>query len=98
VSCLVVASARSAGPTRHDYIFYFTKNVYTYIYNLYFILKTFDDDVLLVKQLHLVSLILLPSGYEFKPHLMHNFLTFYADLIKWADGLTGWPDTINRLA
>jgi hypothetical protein len=26
----VVASARSAGPARHDYIFYF-KNVYTYI-------------------------------------------------------------------
>jgi hypothetical protein len=21
-----------------------------------------------------------------------HFLTFYADLIKWADGLTGWPD------
>jgi hypothetical protein len=22
---------------------------------------------------------------------LHRFLTFYADLIKWADGLTGWP-------
>jgi hypothetical protein len=27
-----------------------------------------------------------------RTHLLHNFLTFYADLIKWADGLTGWPD------
>ena len=27
----VVASARSAGPARHDYIFLFYKNVYTYI-------------------------------------------------------------------
>jgi hypothetical protein len=26
------------------------------------------------------------------------FLTFYADLIKWADGLTGWPDTVSRPA
>jgi hypothetical protein len=31
---------------------------------------------------------------EFKPHLLHRFLTFYADLIKWADGLMGWPDTV----
>jgi hypothetical protein len=22
----------------------------------------------------------------------------YADLIKWIDGLTGWPDTVSRLA
>jgi hypothetical protein len=26
------------------------------------------------------------------------FLTFYADLIKWIDGLTGWPDTVSRPA
>jgi hypothetical protein len=24
------------------------------------------------------------------------FLTFYGDLIKWVDGLTGWPDTVSR--
>jgi uncharacterized protein YeaC (DUF1315 family) len=24
---------------------------------------------------------------EFKPHLLHRFLTFYADLTKWPDGL-----------
>jgi hypothetical protein len=23
------------------------------------------------------------------PHLLHRFLTFYADLIKWTDRLTG---------
>jgi hypothetical protein len=23
------------------------------------------------------------------PHLLHRFLTFYTDLIKWVDGLTG---------
>jgi hypothetical protein len=49
-SCRVwdVASARSADPTRHDYIFiYFTKLVY--MYNLYSILKTIDHDVLLVR-------------------------------------------------
>jgi hypothetical protein len=26
------------------------------------------------------------------------FLTFYADLIKWIDGLTGWSDTVSRPA
>jgi hypothetical protein len=25
-------------------------------------------------------------------------LTFYVDLIKWADGLTGWSGTVNRPA
>jgi hypothetical protein len=24
-----------------------------------------------------------------------SFLTFYADLIKWTDGLTGWPGTVS---
>jgi hypothetical protein len=24
------------------------------------------------------------------------FLIFYVDLIKWADGLTDWPDTVSR--
>jgi hypothetical protein len=23
------------------------------------------------------------SGHGFEPHLLHHFLTFYADLIKW---------------
>jgi hypothetical protein len=23
------------------------------------------------------------------------FLIFYVDLIKWTDGLTGWPDTVG---
>jgi hypothetical protein len=30
---------------------------------------------------------LLPSGHELELHLLHRFLTFYADLIKWANGL-----------
>jgi hypothetical protein len=25
-------------------------------------------------------------------------LTFYADLIKWANGITGWSDTFSRPA
>jgi hypothetical protein len=29
-------------------------------------------------------------------HLLHQFLTFYDDLIKWSDGLTGWSDTDSR--
>jgi hypothetical protein len=33
-----------------------------------------------------------------RTHLLHRFLTFYADLIKWIDGLTGWPDTVSRSA
>jgi hypothetical protein len=39
-----------------------------------------------------------PLGHGFESHLLHCFLTFYADLIKWADGLTGWPDTVSRSA
>jgi hypothetical protein len=34
VGAWVVASARSAGPTRHDY-FLFYKNSYIHMYNLY---------------------------------------------------------------
>jgi hypothetical protein len=26
------------------------------------------------------------------------FLTFYADLIKWANGLTGWSGKVSRSA
>jgi hypothetical protein len=59
------------------------------MYNLYSILKTTEHDVLLVRRFYLVSLTLLSSGRVFEPHLMHRFLTFYADLIKWPDGLTG---------
>jgi hypothetical protein len=29
-----------------------------------------------------VSPVLLPSRHGFEPHLLHCFLTFYADLIK----------------
>jgi hypothetical protein len=59
------------------------------MYNLYSILKTPKHDVLLVRRLHPVSPTLLPSRRGFKPHLMHRFLKFYADLTKWPDGLTG---------
>jgi hypothetical protein len=31
---------------------------------------------------------LVSSGHEFEPHLMHRFLTFYVDLIKWTHRLT----------
>ena len=36
------------------------------------------------------------QGMSFKPHLLHRFLTFYVDLIKWINGLTSWPDTVSR--
>jgi hypothetical protein len=52
----------------------------------------------MVKHLHPVSPALLPSVHGFEPHFLHRFLTFYADLIKWADGLTGWPDTVSKPA
>jgi hypothetical protein len=34
----------------------------------------------------------LGCGGEFKPHLLHRFLIFYADLTKWPDGLTDRAD------
>jgi hypothetical protein len=77
-------------------IFLFYKKTYIPIYNLYSILKTSYHDVLLVRQFHPLSPALLPSGHGFESHLLHRFLTFYADLIKWVDGLTGWPDTVSR--
>ena len=77
--------------------FYFTKKR-IYIYILYSILKTSEHDVLLIIQLYLVSPALFLSGHGFKPHLLHRFLTFYADLIKWTDELTSWPDTVSRPA
>jgi hypothetical protein len=45
-----------------------------------------------------VSPALLPSGHGFEPNLLHHFLTFYADLIKWIDRLTGRPDIVSRAA
>jgi hypothetical protein len=33
-----------------------------------------------------------------RTHLLHRFLTFYVDLIKWDDELIGWPDTVSRPA
>jgi hypothetical protein len=32
-------------------------------------------------------LIVVEIGHGFEPQLLHLFLTFYDDLIKWADGL-----------
>jgi hypothetical protein len=77
-------------------IFFILQKTYIHVYNLYSILKTSEHDVVLVRQLHPVSHALLPSGHEFEPYLLHRFLTFYADLIKWADGLTGWSGTVSR--
>jgi hypothetical protein len=42
-----------------------------------------------------VSPALLSLGCGFEPHLVHRFFTFYADLIKWPDGLMGQPDMDN---
>ena len=68
------------------------------MYISYSILKTPEHDVLMVRRLHPMSSALLPSGRGFKPHLLHRFLTFYADLTKWSDGLTGWPGTVRAAA
>jgi hypothetical protein len=68
------------------------------MYSLYSILKTLEHDVLLVRRLYPVSLALLPPWRGFKLHLLHRFLTFYANLTKWPDGLTGRPSTVNRPA
>jgi hypothetical protein len=48
--------------------------------------------------LSIVSSALFPSGHWFETHLLNRFLTFYVDLIKWVDGLTGRPDTVSRPA
>jgi hypothetical protein len=79
-----------------DTIFFILQKTYIYI-QFIFNIKKFEHDVLLVKQLHLVSPALL-SGHGFELPSLHYFLTFYADLIKWADGLTGWPGTVSRPA
>jgi hypothetical protein len=52
-SCCVwpVASGRSAGPARHDYIYFILQKTYIHMYNLYSILKTYKHDVLLVRWL-----------------------------------------------
>jgi hypothetical protein len=67
-----VASAHSAGPAQHDYIFYFTK-IHIYICTIY------EHDVLLVRRLHPLSLPLLPPGHRFIPHLQHRFL----NILHW---------------
>jgi hypothetical protein len=66
-------------------IFFILKKTYIHIHNLYSILKTSEYDVLLVRQLYLMYVALLQSRHGFKPHFLHHFLTFYVDLIKWAD-------------
>jgi hypothetical protein len=72
--------------------------MYIHIYNLYSILKISEHNVLLVRQLHPATLVLLPTRHGLEPHLLHHFLTFYTHLIEWADGLTGVPDTVSRSA
>jgi hypothetical protein len=86
----VVASVHSAGPARHDYIFYF-KKTYIHIYNLYSILKTFEHDVLLVRQLHPVSPALLLSirGWFRIPPLapFFNILHWFNQMSRRANGM-----------
>jgi hypothetical protein len=81
-----IASARSAGPARHDYIFYFTKNhIYTYVQFIFNIENTW----VWCSTGYIASTsisCLFPFGRGFKPHLMHIFLLFYADLTKWSTG------------
>jgi hypothetical protein len=38
------------------------------------------------------------QGMGSNPTSRTVYLTFYADLIKWIDRLTGCPDTVSRLA
>jgi hypothetical protein len=64
--------------------------------NLNSILKTPQHDVLQVRQFHPVSPTLLSLMRGFEPYLQNCFLTFYVDLVKWFDGLTGRPDTVSR--
>jgi hypothetical protein len=63
------------------------------MYNLYSILKTSKHNVLLVIRLHpvYVTLTFLPSVRGFEPHFLHRSFTFYDNLTKWTDGLTGGP-------
>jgi hypothetical protein len=68
-------------------IFFILQKTYIHIYNLDSILKTYEHNVILVRQLYSMSPALLPLGHGFEPHLLHHFVTFYVDLIKWADGL-----------
>jgi hypothetical protein len=73
--------------------FYFTKKTYIHIYNLYSILKTSQHNVLLVRQLHPVSPHFFQQGMGSNPTFSCTvFLIFYADLIKWTNGLTGRHD------
>jgi hypothetical protein len=83
--------------TRLNYIFLFYKKSYIHKCNLYYILKTPEHDVLLIRRLHPVSPALLPLERGFEPRVLHRFLIFYANLTKWPDGLTGQPDMVSRL-
>jgi hypothetical protein len=82
-----VASARSAGLARHDCIYFILQKNRIYICTL----KILEHGVFLVKWLHSVSPALRSSGCRFEPHLLHHFLTFYADLTKLTDDLTAQP-------
>jgi hypothetical protein len=93
-----VASPRSAGPACHDYIFYFTKKTYIHMYNLYSILKTHEHDALLIRRVDLVFPTLLCIRAWVRTLPLAPFLTFYADLTKWSEGLTGQHGTVIRSA
>jgi hypothetical protein len=45
-----------------------------------------------------VSRPLFHQGMGSNPTFCTVFLTFYIDLIKWIDGLMGWPDIVSRPA
>jgi hypothetical protein len=77
--------------------FILQKILYRYVQFIFNIEKP-EHDVLLIRWLHPMSSALLPTGRGLEPHLLHHFLTFYADLIKWTDDLMGWPDTVSRPA
>jgi hypothetical protein len=66
--------------------------MYIHIYNLNSIFKTSDHDVLLIRQLHPVSLALLPSEYGF----LRCFLIFYADQMgRRANELTRYSQQVD---
>jgi hypothetical protein len=68
------------------------------MYNFNSIIQTREHDVLLVRWLHLISLAFLTSGHVFKPHFLHYFLTFCADLTQWPYELTVGPAWSGRRA
>jgi hypothetical protein len=77
--------------------FLFYKKTYIHIYDLYSILKTFEHDILLVRQLYLVSPALLLSVHGFEPQLLHCFGRHDVTGPElWPAGV--WPMPGHRLA